>query len=250
MLRLKEQVFGEVGYTTDMKLSVGELAIFRELVNEHWLSVISNSQPALINEAEKLGIENYHQLADQLDHVKLWPKSNRVLPPHSVQKIKDLPFLSTLRAEFGNFSISDIYDTEQRHGQEEIYWRLVRPSNENDVGPLHRDTWFHGAFNMGYGMFAEGVKTVKIWVPIYCELGKSGLALAKGSHLKEWKYHVEVVDGLPRPKLDEDPSTVGAALVPVEAGNLIIFNENVLHGGVVNAGNKTRVSAEITMVLN
>lgn len=249
MLKLKEQVFGEVGYSSDLMLSPEELNVFRQVVNAQWLSTISTAHPDLFEEATQLGIENYHLLSDRLNHQKLWPKKTRVLPQASVNLIKALPFIATLKKEFGDFTISDIYDTEQHYGEEEIYWRLVRPGVETDVGPLHKDKWFHGAFNSGYGMFEEGVQTVKIWIPIFCEPGKSGLRLAAGSHLREWKYHMVVTDGVPRPHPDEDLSDACAKLMHTEPGNLLLFNESVLHGGVLNNGNKTRVSAEITMVL-
>jgi hypothetical protein len=249
MLRLKEQVFGSKGYSSDLKLSPDELALFQQLANRHWLQTISKAHPELSQKAAELGIEYYHLLADKVDHQKLWPKSNRVLPKESVSLIKNLPFIAKLKNEFGDFTISDIYDTVQHHGHEEIYWRLVRPGISGDVGPLHKDKWFHGAFNAGYGMFSDEDVTVKIWVPIFCESGKSGLAIAPGSHLREWKYHIEVQDGVPRPKPDEDLSDAGARLMHTEPGNLLIFHEGTLHGGVINDSNKTRVSAEITMVM-
>lgn len=249
MLKLKEQIFGEIGYSADVKLSNEELEKFRASVNQHWLMTIKSAYPELACEAEQLGIENYHLIADKMDHRKLWTKQNRVLPQALVDQLKHLPFISLLKSEFGEFTISDVIDVKQHFGREEIYWRLVRPHVENDIGPLHKDSWFHGAINSGYGMYRQDQVTVKIWIPIFCEPGKSGLALLPGSHLREWKYHIENEDGYLRPVPDEDLSNVGAELVPTEAGNLLIFNEDMLHGGVVNRGEKTRVSAEITMVM-
>ena len=249
MLGLREQIFGAKGYSSDLTLSNEELRVFRKLVSEHWLTAIRNSYPHLLEEAERQGIENYHKLSGNVDHKKLWPKSNRVLPQSAVETIKKLPFFTTLKDEFGEFAISDVYDTYQHHGQEEIYWRLVRPGVESDVGPLHADKWFHASFNMGYGMFPPGVVTVKIWIPLYCEPGKNGLSMLSGSHRKEWKFHVETIEGLPKPVPDDDLSNVGAELLPTEPGNMLIFHENTLHGGVFNRGEKTRVSAEITMVM-
>lgn len=248
MIGLKEQVFGDLGYSADLKLNPEELQVFRECINDQWLNVICKYYPEFSKEAKALGIQNHHKLSDAIDHKKLWPKSNRVLPQASVQKIKDLPFMDKLRQEFGNCSISDIYDTEQHHGEEEIYWRLVRPNVATDVGPLHCDQWFHAALNDGKGMFATRAQTVKIWVPIFCEPGKSGLAIVPGSHLKEWNYHMVTDGDVPRPVFDEQESTVEAKLMVTEPGNMLIFNEDVLHGGVVNKGNYTRVSAEITLV--
>jgi hypothetical protein len=248
-LNLKDQVFGEAGYSSDLKLTIAELNIFRTLISQQWLQAINTLHPDLTDKAEKLGIENYHQISNHVNHKKMWPKSNRVLPQKAVLQIKQLPFLTTLRREFGEFSLSDIYDTKQHGGHEEVYWRLVRPNEATDVGPLHKDRWFHGAFNDGYGMFKEDEVTVKMWIPILCESGKSGLYLLPGSHLKEWKYHIEIADGVPRPVPDEDLTASGAILMPTAPGNVLLFHENVLHGGAINSSTTTRVSAEITLVL-
>jgi len=250
MLGLKKQIFGESGYSTDLKLSSNDLFIFRECINDHWLYNIKRNHPEVHEEAKQLGIQNYHLVSHKMNHEKIWTKGTRVLPQESVAEIKQLSFFSTLRAEFGEFSISDVIDTELHHGEEEIYWRLVRPHVQTDVGCLHKDIWFHGAANSGYGMFPPEVVTVKMWLPLYCQKGKSGLALLGGSHLREWKYNVTIVDGMARPVPEEDLSTVGAKLVPTEPGNAILFNEGILHGGVLNVGSETRVSAEITLVMN
>ena len=248
-MNLKEQVFGAKGYTADLKMSTIELEKFRNIVSRNWLQTIASVNPLLISKAKEFGIENYHLFSDLLNHKSMWPKSSRVLSKKEVQEVKSLNFFQILKNEFGNFSISDVYDTYQHHGQEEIYWRLVRPNIKSDVGSLHSDTWFHQSFNMGRGMFPPGTTTVKIWIPLYCEAGKNGLAIVEGSHLKKWKFHIETVDGLQKPVPDDDLSDLGSQLITTEAGNMLIFNENTLHGGVVNQGSKTRVSAEITMVL-
>lgn len=249
MQSIKEEVFGEKGYSSEVSLSHDELTSFRALVAEQWLDTIRHAHPELEEEAKSLGLPNYHLLADKLDHKGLWPKSSRVLPKKSVEVVKSLPFIKKLKAEFGEFEISDVYDTYQHHGEEEVYWRLVRPGAGTDVGALHNDKWFHESFNDGNGMFPPGVTTVKIWLPLYCEPGKNGLSLVEGSHLKKWNYHLENIGGTLKPLPDDDLSNVGARLIPTEPGNMLLFNENTLHGGVVNQGSYTRVSVEITLVL-
>ena len=249
MLGLKKQIFGDKGYATDLILSDGDLALFRSLVSKQWQQVIKASYPEFEEEAVRLGIQNYHTMADRIDHKRLWPKSARVLTQSDVKKIKELDFFSILRREFGDFAISDVYDTFQHFGEEEIYWRLVRPNHETDVGPLHADKWFHTSFNKGHGMFPPDVVTVKMWIPLYSELGKNGLKLVKGSHLKDWRFHLETTDGLPKPIPDEDLTKLDAALIAAAPGNAILFHENTLHGGAINHGEYTRVSAEITLVL-
>lgn len=248
-LGLKDQVFGHLGFSADMKLNEDELQAFRSLISNQWLSVIQTSHPELANEAKAIGIQNYHTLSNRIDHNKIWPKCNRLLPQIAVDEIKQFSFINALKEEFGDFSISDIYDTKQHFGKEEIYWRLVRPNTPSDIGPLHCDHWFHTAFNNGQGMFNTDEKTVKIWIPIFCEPNKSGLSIVPGSHLRDWHYHIVTTNGVPRPMLDEDISKIDAQLIPTEPGNMLIFNENVLHGGVINKGKYTRVSVEITMVL-
>lgn len=250
MSRIRDQVFGDIGYSADFHLSSDELAVFRQQINQHWLAVIHEYHPELSEEAKILGVENYHQLSHKLNHEAVWGKRNRILPREAVGKIKALPFMKKLAQEFGSFTIADAYDTEQHHGHEEIYWRLVRPQMKTDVGSLHRDHWFHKAMNQGQGMFPKGVVTIKLWAPIFCEPGKNGLMLAPGSHLKEWNYHMVTSGGVARPVLDDDPALTGAKLVSTDPGNILLFNENVLHGGFINQGLQTRVSAEITMVLD
>ena len=248
-MKIKEQVFGAKGYSADLCMSNSDLDEFRSHITEHWLQTIASVSPDLVPNAKEIGIQNYHLLADKLDHKSLWPKANRVLPQVAVDAIKNMDFFNALKQEFGSFLISDVYDTRQHYGREEIYWRLVRPGVASDVGPLHVDKWFHQSFNMGHGMFPAGTVTVKIWIPIYCEPGKNGLAIVEGSHLEEYKFDVKMIDGLPKPIPYDDLSMVDAKLISTEAGNILIFHENTLHGGGVNQGGSTRVSAEITMVL-
>jgi len=249
-MSLRNQIFGEKGYSTDYKLNQEELEALRLFVSDHWLQGIAKNNPELLNEAREIGIENYHLIADKLNHKEVWPKSSRVLTQLVVEKIKTFPFIARLKSELGEFSISDVYDTYQHHGEQEIYWRLVRPNIDSDVGPLHVDKWFHESFNDGEGMFPAGVVTVKIWIPLFCESGKNGLVIAPGSHLHKWNFHLENIDGLTKPIPDDDLSKLNTQLMYTESGNMLIFNENTLHGGAVNRGIKTRVSAEITLVLN
>jgi hypothetical protein len=249
-MSLMDQIFGEMGYSTGYSLNHEELKAIRLFVSDHWLQGIEKNNPELLSEAREVGIENYHLIANRLNHKEVWSKSSRVLTQAVVEKIKTFPFIAKLKNELGEFSISDVYDTYQHHGEQEIYWRLVRPNIASDVGPLHVDKWFHESFNMGKGMFPVGVRTVKIWIPLFCESGKNGLAIVPGSHLHKWNFHIEEIEGLPKPIPDDDLSKLNAQLMNTESGNMLIFNENTLHGGVVNKGNKTRVSAEITLVLN
>jgi hypothetical protein len=247
---IRSKVFGSPGFSTEMQLNAEELACFRTAIESQWLAAIRQGYPELVKQFEAAGLRNYHRLSHLVDHERLWPKQNRVLPQPAVERIKALGFIGRLRSVFGDFAISDVvYGNTICQDQQEIYWRIVRPGVENDIGPLHADQWFHRVLGSGYGMFPPGVDTVKIWIAIYCEPGKSGLLVVPQSHQKEWRHSYVEKGGFKKPQLDEDPATLGSTLVETEPGTMVIFNERLLHGGAVNRGTMTRVSAEITMVL-
>lgn len=248
-LNLKRKIFSTPGYSRDVRLTADELTVFRSAITEQWLSVIGAAHPELVSRFKEIGIANYHQLAHLLTHEILWPKQNRCLPKHSCDKIKVLPFLQILRDELGEFAISDVFygDTHEA-GREEIYWRLVRPNAVKDVGPLHADKWFHDVMGMDDQALPPGSETVKIWIPIFSQAGKNGLMIVPDSHLSTYRYHAVAGAGGMKPVIDEDVTRIGAELMLTEPGNMLIFNEGILHGGAVNIGDQTRVSIEITMV--
>jgi len=246
---LKSKIFDAPGFSKDVQLTPDELAVFRDAITEQWLSVIGAAHPELVPQFREVGIANYHHLTHLLKHETLWPKQTRCLPKHSCDRIKVLPFLQTLRDELGDFAISDVFygDTHEA-GREEIYWRLVRPNAVKDVGPLHADKWFHDVMGMDDQAFPSEAETVKIWIPIFSQPGKNGLMIVPNSHQKTYCYHAAPGAGGMKPVIDEDVTTLGAELMLTEPGNMLIFNEGILHGGAVNMGDQTRVSVEITMV--
>ena len=240
-LALRDAVFGEAGVTTRLRISMSELAEFRGLITEHWLSRIGEHYPAsLVDEFRAAGMENYHRLADRVDHKGLWPKKARLLPSEAVARIRAMDFMQILAGEFGPFGISN----EEEIYPEEIYWRIVRPQMKSDVGPLHADAWF---WSLGHGMTPPETVRVKVWIPFYCEAGMNGLKVLPGSHRQNWPYHGEMRDGVVKPQGDFDEQTVPMELLAIAPGTLVVFNDRLLHGGAVNAGSTTRVSAEFTM---
>ena len=247
---IKEKLFSGPGYSTDLCLTADEFEFFRFTIEEQWLARIAAQHPEHEESFHKLGLENYHKLSHLVDHKTLWGKESRLFPQKAVDIIKQLPFMETLRAEFGEFTLSDVVhgDTIVKDRQE-IYWRLVRSEAPSDVGPIHADKWFHNVLGSGYGMFPQGVVTIKIWIPIYCEPGKSGLIVIPDSHKSDWRYEYVEKDGFKKPVILEDVDKLGGVLVPTDPGTLLIFNDRLLHGGAVNRGGITRVSSEITLVL-
>jgi len=240
------EVFEAPGYTNALTIPMEELALFRHAIGKQWLGAIRREYPQYAEQFAALGISRYHELAHLVDHNRLWNKSNRCLPQQDVQALKKLSFLAELKELFGEFSISSVaYDNEIVEGQEEIYWRLVRPNQPGDVGPLHADKWFHEMLGMKGRAMEQDSYTLKIWTPIYCEPGKNGLLMVPNSHKRTWRHSSTLVNGVPKPVFEDQADAI---LVPTPPGNMLIFPEETLHGGAVNQGNETRVSCEITLV--
>ncbi|EIJ48594.1 hypothetical protein GWL_06280 [Herbaspirillum sp. GW103] len=249
-LDLKRKVFDTPGYSADVSLTADELAVFREEITRQWLDVIGRACPDHLALFEAAGIERYHELAHLIDHGSLWQKHHRVLPIEACARIRNMPFLRLIHEEFGDFQIAEVfYGNTHEIGREEVYWRLVRPREAADVGPLHADKWFHQINQMHGRAFPKGALTVKIWIPIWCEAGRNGLMIVADSHRQTWRFHaVDRGYGDLKPQIDEDVARLDAQLVPTDPGNMIIFNEGTLHGGAFNQGDHSRVSVEITLV--
>jgi len=246
-ISINQQVFNSPGFSTDLCLSITELDFIRQAIHSQWLTRISDVYPHLAPQFADHGLPNYHQFADSVDHNLLWPKKWRLFSKEIVNTIAEFETIEKLKNEFGSCSISEIvYDNVVQAGEKEVYWRLVRPNVASDVGPLHADQWFHNLVDSGYGMFSPNTKTVKVWIAIYTEPGLNGLMVVPESHSKDWQHTTVMIGGAMKPCLVD---AVEPTLVATEPGRLIIFNDKLLHGGAINSGNLTRVSVEITLVL-
>lgn len=148
--------------------------------------------------------------------------------------------LTKLREEFGDFLIAD----EERVGFENVTWRLVRPGVSGDVGPLHADEWF---YVLSKSPRPEGYKPVKVWVAVYCEVNKTGFRVVPDSHLQEWSYTTFDRDGRVKPLLQTKEEDMDIRVVPTEPGDAVVFNHDLIHGGVPGGGTKTRVSIDFTI---
>ncbi len=231
---------GEQGYYLGLSFHPDELQAIRLLIEKQWIENIIKNAPDACEKFREYGIEKYHELSALLKHHTAWPKIKRVLPQNAVDYIRSTSLLKALEEIYGKFAISD----EENLGREEFYWRLVRPNQSSDVGPLHADAWF---WELDHGITPPGVTRVKVWAAIYCEPGLNGLRVVPGSHKKNWTYHGEYRDGFSKPKIDVEEADLNIILAETKPGDAIIFNDRMLHGGAVNHGKNTRVSIEFTM---
>jgi hypothetical protein len=222
------------------ELAPAELEFVRGLITAQYLGRLGELQPDLVPLARERGIARYHTLPIAFDHGKAWPKASRLLDPRHVADFSRMGFFRRIRSQVGPSAVIS---------HDELNWRLVRPNRPGDVGPLHADKWFWDA-GYGYGSMPAGFDRFKIWIAVHTEPGANGLCVKPGSHRREWRHHFEEKDGVRKPVFDEDPDEVGTELLPLAAGRMVMFHDELLHGGVVNRGTTCRVSIELTVLFD
>ena len=233
------------GFFLGLKLSNDELKTLRQLINDHYFVILKKENIKNLSQFQDLGIKNYHQLAHFIDHSKLWPKQNRILDQIAINQIQQMNFYKTLQREFGNFEVSD----EEEVGREEFYFRICRPNEPKDFGPLHADAWF---WELGHGKMPANKERVKVWIAVYVEKGLNGFRYVAKSHLENIPYHGVKKAGFnaPKPQIDVADEDLNIELFNSDAGEMIVFHDKLLHGGAENKGQYTRVSLEFTMLID
>lgn len=240
---VKRQISGDDGYILS-QISSQDLALIQLAIFEQYLHTIQIVCPRRVSAYRKAGLSSYHSVyqPDDFHHGRTWVKSARVLGPQFVQTLQKTDFFKNLRQVFGSFLVSD----EENFGWPNVYWRLVRPGS-SDIGPVHADKWF---WDLGHGTMPQGYSRVKLWLAIAAQPGKSGLMVLPGSHKKsDWKYHgIEKNDQM-KPVFDEDVSSLNMLDLPLNPGQFILFHDELLHGGMPNLSESTRVSLEFTLLV-
>jgi hypothetical protein len=228
------------GYCVD-ELAPIELDVIRAYITAQYLDRLADLQPDLVDEARRVGVQNYHTLPIEFDHAASWPKETRLLPARHVADFARMGFFSRIRQQFGpSATIS----------HDELNWRVVRPNQPGDIGPVHADKWFWDA-GYGYGSMPPGYDRFKIWMAVFSEPGANGLRVKPESHrVHTWKHHFEVKGGVRKPVLDEREEDLNMQLLPLAAGQMVQFHDELLHGGAVNRGTTCRVSIELTVLFD
>ena len=235
------------GYSLENKINEKELDIFKIAITNQWLDKIEEINPVLASKIKKdlISIQEYHKISHLLKHSEIWSKSSRVLPEEFALWFIKSDFARSLSEKYGEFYISD----EDNLGWPNIYWRLVRPHEKGDIGPLHRDSWFW-ELNNDFPVPKYDFYRLKVWLPIFTEIGLNGLLLEPFSQKRddiEWSG--EKRHGINKPKLISPLSKFNPKLIDAIPGNSIVFNDKLIHGGALNKGSKCRVSVEFTMII-
>lgn len=238
----KENEFGgETGIVKGKKFSVSEIQEIKDLISEHLANIIKAQSPFIASEFINRGLQNYHLSIDDLIHSKCLAKSARTLPENSCKKIQQMSFFNYLNELIGNFHLAD----EEGVGHQQITFRITRPNKKEDVGSMHRDSWFweqHGfKVAQDHGRF-------KCWTQIEGEPRKSGLILMPGSHREQLDYTVQKNNNKLSFAIGSKYDETRLRQYCESLGSPVMFNHDVLHGGSVNHGQYCRVSFELTIV--
>lgn len=214
------------------------------LIQEQFLHTVQKEVPEFVSEYFSAGLENYHKIhrSEHFEHNKVWHKGCRVLGPTAFSDIERTELFNDLKNVFGEFQISD----EEKFGWPNVYWRLVRPGH-SDIGPIHADKWF---WDLGHGEMLEGFYRIKLWMALLTESGKNGLRVVPNSQLREdWKYHGEQRGKMTKPVIDEEEADLALIDLPTQSRDVVIFSDKLLHGGMPNLAEKTRLSLEFTLLV-
>ena len=242
------KVYGDEGISNDVKLSSEELTALRDVVTESWLNAIRRVAPDKVERFRELGIDNYHQLSHLLDHARLWTAHTRTLDSAQVDVIRSFGLFELLQAAFPASNISSAMPPYGDLGRPRINWRLVRPGDGIDIGPIHADYWFDAVLE-GWRDEPSSIVRLKIWIPIYIEQGTTGFAFVPGSHQRQYPFRrVDSGNGLYKPDLTETDLDRPLQTLPTPPGTAVLFNYNLVHRGA-NSGRatRTRVSMELTV---
>ena len=245
--RLNEEITNNKGYSTEIKINKKELDVMRQYIESQYFKTIKNHNPKVAEEisSKQLSMNEYHLVSRSLDHSKMWGKISRILPSAFFDWITNTYFYKNLKEVFGEFIISD----EENLGWPNLYWRIVRPSCSEDIGPLHRDSWFW-ELNSTYKKPNFAFKRIKVWIPIYTVKGENGLLVEPFSQKRnDILWTGEDRHGIQKPKLITDENCFSTKLLELEPGDSVLFNDNLIHGGSSNNSKYTRVSMEFTMLV-
>ena len=240
------KIDNEPGYWLHEGLKSTEYMEAKRRISKQWEDVINQYDKKIgeIIKSKDLKIEDYGDIERHLCHEKIWTKQNRILNQDFYWWLSSTCFYKNLENIFGAFVISD----EEKLGRPNIYWRLVRPGNSKDVGPLHRDSWFW-ELNSDFGMNMNKKKRTKAWIDIHTEQGLNGLLVEPNSHKRtDIVFKGERRDGIEKPKPIPMEKVRGLKMPLTHKGNCILFNDDLIHGGSLNKGSKARVSFEFTII--
>ena len=203
---------------------------------------------AILSELNSKGSNAFESWRDFLVNYCKYPdlhclfssKPSRLLNKHQLEELLNSGLHTFLSKVFGDYAISD----EETIGVAEVYWRIARPYQPSDIGPVHADSWFW-ELNSWKVPDRQTIRT-KIWIPINVEKSKSGLYVIPGSHAtKSLSYVASSSCGKAKP-INIGNIETESVLLDTPCCTAVVFHDDLLHGGSLNMGKLPRVSFEMT----
>lgn len=242
-LRDEEHFGGTIGYGTGAGLKADELEKVKSILLRHVAANAAKVDPEHGKLVAGTPIEQYHTIADRIDHAKMFSKAGRILSDADVKAIRETSLFDTVRNLFGEFTLSD----EEGVGWEQISFRFVRPNVPQDVGFLHKDDWF---WQYHKWPVPAGKNRAKCWVGLVVDAGRNGLGLVPESHTGDYGFEPGMVGNKIAFHPTFNPDDLNIVRFPGTAGQPVFFNYHTLHVGSRNQGTLTRVSMEFTILFN
>jgi|TARA_B100000767_G_C19631097_1_gene478292 hypothetical protein len=236
MLELKNTIENKIGFKT-FKTYANDINNVKNLIQKSFSKTLSKNK---INDCI---IDNYHKLnIKNTLHKKIWTRKNRIASTELINYLKNESHIfKILKKEFGELEFSQKVDAKKP----DSYWRLVRPNQKDDVGSIHADEWFWIANN--WRVPSKNKKLLKIWILLSNNLNK-GLSVIPNSHKKkDWIYKKVYQDGIFKPKFNEKKNIYKIKPLTTPKGKILVFNYGLLHSGLINKSNETRISLEFTL---
>ena len=235
MLRLRNTIEKKIGYRI-FRTNKSEINYIKSLIQESFSKTLKK------NNLKVCLIDNYHKLkiSDKM-HKRIWTRKNRIASDKLIYYLKNKSFIfKVLKKEFGEVKFSQKVDKKNP----DSYWRLVRPNKFNDVGPIHADEWFWEANKW---KFPKNKKIFKVWMLLSNNLDK-GLCVIPSSHIKKnWIYKKVHKDGIFKPIFNKEKNSYKIKKLNTPKGKILIFNYGLLHSGLINKSDETRISLEFSL---
>ena len=243
VLMISDEVLSTgAGYQLLKAFNHRELTWFTDYITSKMRVTLLEQTDLSQNDINSVSLSNYHAFASRVDHKNIWKRDNRLFCDAGISFLTKTSFFEDLVNRYGSVRV-----TNEIHGKDpEIVWRLVRPNEPTDIGPIHADKWF---WDLNGWLVNPGQRLIKIWVLLQGSSGNGG-GLLVNPHSQtnsEQAYSIVEADGIRKPKFDLPGEDIRMENLASKPGDAVAFSYQLLHAGGITVGDKCRVSMEFTL---
>ena len=206
-----------------------------------------NNKKIIKKKLTSKNVESYHKMIlNEEDHKKVVAATKRSIALHRgmCQKIKNNFFIKNLiKMNWNNDKFNIKLFMKKKVMNNHAVFRLARPRriSKADVGGYHIDLHYNNRINKNMN------KLFTIWTPIVGFNKKYTLKISPKSHKKhhpisQFEKQSTYISKVFKKKYTEKFKFIRPNL---KIGEAIIFHPNLLHGGSLNLGQKTRISLDL-----